>query len=199
MQMHVKCLESMPLSHDDPSSNYSSSRGDDLFLISPCPRWETKKSSRRGEASSSQAANMDVGCAAREAREKRASDEIHKVERPLQADYEYTLRRVDRQHPHRATDFTLWENQSMVNGNENPFDWTTELHDHHFWNNFQTDWYLIVIKERKNPITPLLYVDWTYMQQKRDPVFNKVIAKVHSLGIFDILGMYQDWNTELVA
>jgi hypothetical protein len=37
------------------------------------------------------------------------------------------------------------------------------------------------------------------MQQKCDPVFNKVIAKAHSLGIFDILGMYQDWNTELVA
>jgi hypothetical protein len=37
------------------------------------------------------------------------------------------------------------------------------------------------------------------MQQKRDPVFNKVIAKAQSLGIFHILGMYQDWNTELVA
>jgi hypothetical protein len=30
-------------------------------------------------------------------------------------------------------------------------------------------------------------------------VFNKVIAKAHSLGIFDILGLYQDWNTKLVA
>jgi hypothetical protein len=37
------------------------------------------------------------------------------------------------------------------------------------------------------------------MQQKRDLVFNKVIAKAQSLGIFDIIGMYQDWNTELVA
>jgi hypothetical protein len=37
------------------------------------------------------------------------------------------------------------------------------------------------------------------MQNKRDPVFNKVITKAHSLGIFDILGMYQEWNTELVA
>jgi hypothetical protein len=30
------------------------------------------------------------------------------------------------------------------------------------------------------------------MQNKRDLVFNKVIAKAHSLGIFDILGLYQD-------
>jgi hypothetical protein len=37
------------------------------------------------------------------------------------------------------------------------------------------------------------------MQNKRDPVFNTVIAKAHSLGIFDILSLYQDWNTELVA
>jgi hypothetical protein len=89
--------------------------------------------------------------------------------------------------------------QSMVNRNENPFDWTTELHDHHFWKNFQADWYLTVVKEWKNPITPQLYVDWTYMQNKRDLVFNKIIAKAHSLGIFDILGLYQDWNIELVA
>jgi hypothetical protein len=75
---------------------------------------------------------MAVGHVAREAREERASDEIHKVERPLWVDYEYTLRRVDHRHPCRATDFTLGENQSMVNRNENPIDWTTELHDHHF-------------------------------------------------------------------
>jgi hypothetical protein len=37
------------------------------------------------------------------------------------------------------------------------------------------------------------------MQQKRDPVFNKIIAKSHSLGIFHILGLYQDWNTKLVS
>jgi hypothetical protein len=30
------------------------------------------------------------------------------------------------------------------------------------------------------------------MQQKCDPVFNKIITKAHSLGIFDILAMYQD-------
>jgi hypothetical protein len=37
------------------------------------------------------------------------------------------------------------------------------------------------------------------MQQKRDPVFNKVIAKVQKLVIFDMLGMYQEWDIELVA
>jgi hypothetical protein len=64
--------------------------------------------------------------------EARERVEIQKVERPLRSGYEYTLRRVDHRHPRRPTDFTLGENQSMVNRNENPFDWTTELHDHHF-------------------------------------------------------------------
>jgi hypothetical protein len=58
---------------------------------------------------------MVVGRATREAREERTSDEIHKVEHPLWANYEYTLRRVNRRHPRRAMDFILGENQSMVN------------------------------------------------------------------------------------
>jgi hypothetical protein len=37
------------------------------------------------------------------------------------------------------------------------------------------------------------------MQKKHDFVFHKVITKAHRLGIFDLLGMYQEWNTELVA
>jgi hypothetical protein len=87
----------------------------------------------------------------------------------------------------------------MINHNENMFDWITVVHDHRFWNNIQADWYLSIIKDGKTPITPQLYFDWSYMQQKCDLVFNKVIAKAHSLGIFDIPHMYQDWNIELVA
>jgi hypothetical protein len=30
-------------------------------------------------------------------------------------------------------------------------------------------------------------------------VFHKVIAKAKRLGVFDLLGMYQEWNAELVA
>jgi hypothetical protein len=139
-----------------------------------------------------EAARIDEGRVVAAERDARASGIIQKVERPLKPDYEYTLRIVDRLHPCRSTYFSLGENQSMVNCSENPFDWTTELHDHRFWNNFQAYWYLTVIKDRKNPITSQLYVDWAYMQQKRDLVFNKVIAKAQSLGFFDIIGMCQD-------
>jgi hypothetical protein len=125
------------------------------------------------------------------AREARARDIIQKVECHLKPNFEYTLRRVDRHHPHQPTDYTKFENQSMITHNDDPYEWTTELHDYRFWSNFQVNWYLSVIKDRKNPVTPRMYVDWSYMQQKRDLVFNMVI--------FDILGLYQDWNTELVT
>jgi hypothetical protein len=78
------------------------------------------------------ATNMAKGQATHQARDERASDIIQKVERPLRADYEYTLRRVDRCHSRRPTDFTRGENQSMIKRHENPYEWTTELHDHWF-------------------------------------------------------------------
>jgi hypothetical protein len=51
-------------------------------------------------------------------REARVSEIIQKVEHPLRPDYEYTLRRVDQRHPCRPTNFSLGENQSMVNHNK---------------------------------------------------------------------------------
>jgi hypothetical protein len=37
------------------------------------------------------------------------------------------------------------------------------------------------------------------MLDKRNAAFNRVVAKAQQLGIYDILGMWQDWNYELVA
>jgi hypothetical protein len=55
----------------------------------------------------------------------------------------------------------------MIKRNEDPYEWTTELHDHRFWSNFQANWYLSVIKDRKNSITAHLYVDWSYIPSPR--------------------------------
>jgi hypothetical protein len=145
--MPIKRAASHRASHDDLPSDDSSSQEDE-FVITPHPRRTTGKYTRRCDVSSShgdeEAANMVEGQAVRQAREERASDIIQKVERPLRVGYEYTRRRVD---------------PSMINRHENPYDWITEVHDHRFWNNFQVDWYLTVIKHRKNPITAQLYVD----------------------------------------
>jgi hypothetical protein len=161
--MPAKREASKRASQEEIVSDDSSSGGDDQFVILPRPRWVIRKASRGHGASSSwadeEATRVAEGRAVAAAREARASDVIQKVERPPRPNFKYTLRRVDRHHPHRPTDLTLGENQSMVNRNEDPYGWTTKLHDHRFWNNFQADWYLSIIKDQKNPITSQLYVD----------------------------------------
>jgi hypothetical protein len=117
MQMLDKRTASRRASRDDLSSGDSSSRDDD-FMIAPHPRRVTSKVSQRSGASSSQAdeaaANIAKGQAVHEAREARESEIIQKAERPLRADYEYSLRRVDHRHPRMPIDFTRGENQSMI-------------------------------------------------------------------------------------
>jgi hypothetical protein len=123
--MPLKRTVSRRPSHDDLPSDNSSSQGDD-FMIAPRPRRTTRKTTRQGDASSShhdeEAANMAEGQVVHQAREERASDIIQKVQHPLWADYEYTLRRVDHRHPHRPTYFTRGEDHSMINRHENPYD-----------------------------------------------------------------------------
>jgi hypothetical protein len=179
--MPVKRSASRQASQGEIASDDSSCGGHEHFVISPHPRRTTRKVAHGGEGSSSQADEEDTrvaeGSAVAAAREARASDVIQKVERLLKPDFEYTLRRVDRHHSRKPTDYTRRDNQSMINQTEDPYEWTTELHDHRFWSNFQADWYISIIKDRKNLITSQLYVDWSYMQKKHDPVFLKVIAK----------------------
>ena len=43
------------------------------------------------------------------------------------------------------------------------------------------------------------FIDWNFMRDKEDPVFEKVIQQVEELSIYEFLGMKQDWNSELVA
>jgi hypothetical protein len=139
------------------ASDDSSSGGNDHFVISPRARRATRTASRGGVGSSShadeEAARIAEGHAVAMAREARASDVIQKVERPLKPDFEYPPRRVDCHHPQRPTNYTRGENQSTINRNEDLYEWTTELHDQRFWSNFQVDWYLSIIKDRRNPIT----------------------------------------------
>jgi hypothetical protein len=166
--MRSKRAASRDASQKETASGDSSSDRNDQFVIQPRPRQTTRKVSCGHMASSSradeEAARIAEGRAGAAERDARASMIIQKVEGPLRPNYEYTLRRVDRQHPRKPTNFSLGENQYMVNCNENLFDWTTELHDHRFWNNFQADWYLTVIKDQKNPVTSQMYIDWAYMQ-----------------------------------
>jgi hypothetical protein len=45
--------------------------------------------------------------------------------------------------------------------------------DHRFWNLFQCDWYISVIKAKSCPIIPMKWVHWQHMHDKRDDVLTK--------------------------
>jgi hypothetical protein len=149
--MRSKRAASRAASQEDTADDSSSE--EEQFLIQSRPRHAIRKTRASSSRATEEATNMVEGQVVCEAGEARASDIIQKVKHPLQADYEYTLRRVDRRYPRRPTNFTRRENHSMINQHKNPYDWTTELRGHRFWNHFQADWYLKVIKDRKNPIT----------------------------------------------
>jgi hypothetical protein len=114
VKMLVKRTVSQHASRDDTSSSDSSNCGDN-YVIAPCPRRETRKTTRQAAESSFwaavEAADLAKGRAIPEAWEEREIGIIQKVECPLQPNFEYTLRRVDRRHPHRLTDFARGENQ----------------------------------------------------------------------------------------
>jgi hypothetical protein len=109
-----RCANAYQASHDDPSSDNSASGRDDQFVVSPRPRRETRKSTCRCEASSSQAdkevTRIGEGRVVAGARDARARDEIQTVEHPLKSGFGYTLRRVDHCHPRMPMNFTLGEN-----------------------------------------------------------------------------------------
>jgi hypothetical protein len=157
MRMSVKRLAKRS-THPLNSSNTSSGGAED-FIVSPRPRRSTTHTGKAprcsGAASSSQHAAQHE--------EDESSDAIQKVISPLKPNYLYTFRRVDHHHPQRPTYFTRKENHSMIQRNKDPHVWVPDLHDHRFWNNFQADWYIKVIEDRKQPITPHFYVDWPGM------------------------------------
>ena len=65
----------------------------------------------------------------------------------------------------------------------NPYEYEKNVTDYRFWNDFQSDFYETVILTKKKPITHMQWIDWDYMAQKNDYVFNEVIAACEHHGI----------------
>jgi hypothetical protein len=124
--MPAKRAADRRLSQEEIAFDDSSSVGDGQYVISLRPKRATRKASCGGAACSSradeEAARVAEGHAVVAVREARTNCVIQKVERPLKPNFEYTLRRVDRHHPRRPTNFTKGENQSMINQNEDLYD-----------------------------------------------------------------------------
>jgi hypothetical protein len=111
--MRSKRAASKSSSQEDVDDDSSS--GEEQYVIQPRPRHATRKTRASSSRATTKAAGMVEGQAVHEAREARASGIIQKVQCPLQPNYEYTFRRVDRRHPRLPTDYTRGENQSTIN------------------------------------------------------------------------------------
>ena len=72
--------------------------------------------------------------------------------------------------------------------------------DHRFWNQFHLDFYRSVILHSKHKaIVPMQYVDWKFMEDAQDPIFDKIIDKCTEFGMKELMGFKYDWNEEILA
>jgi hypothetical protein len=64
---------------------------------------------------------------------------------------------------------------------------------------FQQDFYESVIMTKSKPVANSQWIDWTYMENKHDPIFDGAIAACQTKHLRDILAFTKDWNNEVIA
>jgi hypothetical protein len=74
-----------------------------------------------------------------------------------------------------------------------------DAYDYRFHSLFQQDFYESVIMTKSKPLTNSQWIDWTYMENKHDPIFDGVIAACQAKHLREILAFKKDWNNEVIA
>jgi hypothetical protein len=74
-----------------------------------------------------------------------------------------------------------------------------DAYDYRFHSLFQQDFYESVIMTKSKPVADSQWIDWTYMENKHDPIFDRVIAACQAKHLRDILAFKKDWNNEVIA
>jgi hypothetical protein len=74
-----------------------------------------------------------------------------------------------------------------------------DAYDYRFHSLFQQDLYDSVIMTESKPVTNSQWIDWAYMENKHDPIFDGVIAACQGKHLRDILAFKKDWNDEVIA
>jgi hypothetical protein len=72
-------------------------------------------------------------------------------------------------------------------------------YDYRFHSLFQQDFYESVIMTKSKPVINSQRIDWAYMENKHDPMFNRDIAACQAKHLRDILAFKKDWNNEVIA
>jgi hypothetical protein len=74
-----------------------------------------------------------------------------------------------------------------------------DVYDYRFHPLFQQDFYESVIMTKSKPVANSQWIDWTYMENKHDLIFDGVIAACQAKHLRDILDFKKDWNNEVIA
>jgi hypothetical protein len=76
-----------------------------------------------------------------------------------------------------------------------------DAYDYRFHSLLQQDFYesIIMTKSKSKLVTNSQWIDWTYMENKHDPIFNGVIAACQAKHLRDILAFRKNWNNEVIA
>jgi hypothetical protein len=74
-----------------------------------------------------------------------------------------------------------------------------DAYDYRFHSLFQQDFYESVIMTKSKPVANSQWIDWTYMENKHDPIFDGVIAARHAKHLREILAFKKHWNNEVIA
>jgi hypothetical protein len=63
----------------------------------------------------------------------------------------------------------------------------------------QHDFYVSVITPKSKPVANSQWIDWAYMENKQDPIFDRVITACTTKYLREILAFKKDWNNEVIA
>jgi hypothetical protein len=74
-----------------------------------------------------------------------------------------------------------------------------DAYDYRFHSPFQQNFYESVIMTKSKPMVNSQCIDWAYMENKHDPIFDGVIAACQAKHLRDILAFKKDWNNEVIA
>jgi hypothetical protein len=74
-----------------------------------------------------------------------------------------------------------------------------DAYDYRFYSLFQQDFYESVIMTKSKIVANFQWIDWAYMENKHDLIFDRVIATCKVKHLRDILAFKKDWNNKVIT
>jgi hypothetical protein len=74
-----------------------------------------------------------------------------------------------------------------------------DAYDYRLHSLCQQDFYESVIMTKSKPVANSQWIDWAYMENKHDPIFDGVIVACQAKHLREILAFKKDWNNEVIA